>query len=163
MTLRAIEIFLPKEKQKEMEELLKDRNFLGIWNESLPGDIVHTKLLMLVEETGIILDFLEKNFSGEKGFRAVIMPVEATIPEINEAEEKESSLKQELPALGVSRQELYANIEGSSKLSGIYIVLVILSAIVAGIGILRNNVAIIIGAMVIALLAPNVALHSLLE
>ncbi|HWP91914.1 MAG TPA: TIGR00341 family protein [Thermodesulfobacteriota bacterium] len=47
----------------------------------------------------------------------------------------------------------------TTKLSKVYIILVILSSIVAAVGILRDNVAVIIGAMVIApLLGPNIAL-----
>ena len=59
----------------------------------------------------------------------------------------------------ISREELYADIEGATRLSWVFIVMIILSSVVATIGILRGNVAIVIGAMVIApLLGPNVAL-----
>lgn len=92
--------------------------------------------------------------------------MEATIPRPEPAEEaqpehKESQpeQKQDTKTARISREELYTDIEETIKFSWIYIVLVILSSIVAAIGILRNNVAVIIGAMVIApLLGPNVAL-----
>ena len=46
-----------------------------------------------------------------------------------------------------------------ANITSVYLVLVVLSSIVASIGILKDNVAIIIGAMVIApLLGPNMAL-----
>ena len=51
------------------------------------------------------------------------------------------------------------NIEDAARLSKIYLGMVILSALVATMGVLRDNVAVVIGAMVIApLLGPNVAL-----
>ncbi len=59
----------------------------------------------------------------------------------------------------IGREELYSDIEEMSKPTWIFILLVILSSVVAAVGILRNNVPAVIGAMVIApLLGPNVAL-----
>jgi|GEM_PF-34501 len=63
------------------------------------------------------------------------------------------------PKARISREELYAEISDTTRLTSVYVVTVVLSSIVAAIGILNNNVAVIIGAMVIApLLGPNVAL-----
>jgi uncharacterized hydrophobic protein (TIGR00341 family) len=58
-----------------------------------------------------------------------------------------------------TREELYNQIEKGARLDGNYLVLVFLSTVVAAIGLLENNVAVIVGAMVIApLLGPNIAL-----
>lgn len=60
---------------------------------------------------------------------------------------------------GVSRESLYADVSSGVYPSVDYFTLVILSTIVATIGLIENNVAVIIGAMVIApLLGPNLAL-----
>jgi uncharacterized hydrophobic protein (TIGR00341 family) len=71
-----------------------------------------------------------------------------------------SQEKAEKPkASRISREELYSDIEETTQLSWVFVAMVVLSSIVAAVGILRENVAIIIGAMVIApLLGPNVAL-----
>jgi uncharacterized hydrophobic protein (TIGR00341 family) len=59
----------------------------------------------------------------------------------------------------ISRDELYSRLSDAVKPNTAYFVLVALSVIVAAVGLVQNNAAIIIGAMVIApLLAPNVAL-----
>jgi len=59
----------------------------------------------------------------------------------------------------VTREELHSDMEAGGKLTFDFLVLVFLSSIVAGIGLIQNDVAIIIGAMVIApLLGPNLAL-----
>ena len=59
----------------------------------------------------------------------------------------------------ISREELYAQVMDTTRLSWVYVAMVVLSAIVAAIGILHDSVAVVIGAMVIApLLGPNVAL-----
>ncbi|MCY3413681.1 MAG: TIGR00341 family protein [Candidatus Heimdallarchaeota archaeon] len=58
-------------------------------------------------------------------------------------------------------EEIVANIAGSAVLSGEYLSLVILSAILASFGLLSNSVVIIIGAMIVAPLLGPVALTSL--
>ena len=60
---------------------------------------------------------------------------------------------------GSTREELYSQIEKNTRLDGNFLILVFLSTVVAAIGLLENNVAVVIGAMVIApLLGPNIAL-----
>ena len=60
---------------------------------------------------------------------------------------------------GSTREELYDQIEKGARLDGNFLVLVVLSTVVAAIGLLENNVAVVVGAMVIApLLGPNLAL-----
>ncbi|MDF1817059.1 MAG: TIGR00341 family protein [Immundisolibacteraceae bacterium] len=59
----------------------------------------------------------------------------------------------------VTRESLYDGIEKSAQLDQNFVLLVILSTVVATIGLLEDNVAVVIGAMVIApLLGPNLAL-----
>lgn len=59
----------------------------------------------------------------------------------------------------ISREELYSDVTDISGLSTYYLVMVGLSTVVASVGILRDNPAVIVGAMVIApLLGPNMAL-----
>ncbi len=71
----------------------------------------------------------------------------------NEQEEKNNTTK------GLSRQELYADLSDSINLNSNYILMCLLSAIVASSGVMLDNVAVIVGAMVIApLLGPNVGM-----
>jgi len=59
----------------------------------------------------------------------------------------------------ISRDELFSDLSDAVKVNVNYVALVILSVIVAAVGLVENNIAGIIGAMVIApLLTPNVAL-----
>ena len=72
-------------------------------------------------------------------------------PELEVAEKKSSGTR--------VREELYQNIEAGGRISSNFIWLVVLSTIVATIGLIEDNVAVVIGAMVIApLLGPNIAL-----
>ncbi len=79
------------------------------------------------------------------------------LPLIGRAEEAEE--KPKIKGSRISREELYSDLSETTNVSWIYITFTTLSTIVAAIGLLQNNVAVIIGAMVIApLLGPNVAL-----
>jgi uncharacterized hydrophobic protein (TIGR00341 family) len=124
------------------------------------------RILLPAETTEAITDVLEKEFKEVKDFRLLLLPVEATIPRLEiQNQEKEpvaspkESRKGSALALRISREELYGDISKTAHLTWIYVVLIILSTLVAAVGILRNNIVAIIGAMVIApLLGPNVAL-----
>lgn len=165
MALRLIEVFLPAEEKNRFQELLKDHEILGNWQEGLSEGQILIKLLLPAEKTGAVLDLMEKHFTTVEGFRIILLPVEASIPRPQAEEEKAeepkppAEEKPEKKTAGISREELYADIEETSQLSWTYVVFVLLASLVAAIGILRDNVVIIIGAMVIApLLGSNVAL-----
>jgi len=166
MALRLIEVFLPVEERDRIQDTLKDHKILGSWQEGLSEGKILIKLLLPAEETGAVLDLLEKRFSSVDGFRIILLPVEASIPRPQteeevpaEREEPQPERKPDTKIAGISREELYADIQETSRLSWVFIVLVLLASVVAAIGILRDNVVVIIGAMVIApLLGPNVAL-----
>jgi uncharacterized hydrophobic protein (TIGR00341 family) len=122
------------------------------------------KMLVSAEEAEAVLDLIDNNYGSVDGFRAVLIPVAASLPrpepvEQDDAEIAEAEDDKERKRERISREELYVIIEDAAKLSKIYIAVVILSAIVATMGVLRDNVTVVIGAMVIApLLGPNAAL-----
>ncbi len=170
MDLRIMEIVIPQEYKTEIEESLKEHTVLDIWQETIEEKRVHIKILVPTEKSEPILDLLEKRFSMVEGFRIILVPVEASIPRPKPAEEpKPESVKLKLekkPAskvIRVSREELYADVEKTIRLSWIFIVMVILSSIAASIGILGNNVIFIIGAMVIASVLGPLVVHILLS
>ncbi len=79
--------------------------------------------------------------------------LQTLIPKRSKKEEKNNTTK------GLSRQELYADLSDSINLNSNYILMCILSAVVASSGVMLDNVAVIVGAMVIApLLGPNVGM-----
>jgi uncharacterized hydrophobic protein (TIGR00341 family) len=165
MALRLVEVFLPAEEKSRLDEILKDQQTLGSWQEGSSEGKTLIKILLPTERTGEVLDRLEKHFTTVEGFRIILLPVEASIPRLQEEEkpaEPQEARPEEKPEKkigGISREELYADIQKTSKLSWVFVVFVILASLVAAIGLLRDNVVIIIGAMVIApLLGPNVAL-----
>lgn len=159
MALRLIEMILPEREAEGAGKLLEEYQLLGMWSEDLSQDWTLVNILPAEEGTEAILDLLEKRFSMVEGFRIILLPVEASIPRPEPEEQEEPQQDSEAGAARISREELYADIAYTTELSRVYVVMVVLSSIVAAIGILRGNVAIVIGAMVIApLLGPNVAL-----
>jgi uncharacterized hydrophobic protein (TIGR00341 family) len=91
----------------------------------------------------------------------VILAVEATLPrdEPEPADTPEQAAPEEKSPERISREELYEDIKDAAECSRVYIAMVVLSTIVAAVGLYYDSVAIIIGAMVIApLLGPNMAL-----
>ena len=166
MSLRLIECILPAgETAESVKELLSDLPVINVWEESGSDNAVVVKVIALAKDCEDILDTLEKRYSGKEVFRIVLLPVEATIPRPVETKEEASvngleKKKESVLKIGrISREELYADINDSANITLVYVVLVALSSVVASIGILKDNVAIIIGAMVIApLIGPNIAL-----
>jgi uncharacterized hydrophobic protein (TIGR00341 family) len=165
MALRLIKIILPETHGKHALDILKDQETQGFWQEgSAEGDFCISVLIDSVYSEEV-MDLFEKTFSTVNGFRLVLLPVEASIPRVKISEPsdampglKKADNEQGKP-LRISREELYADIVDSTKLSGVFVSMIALSTVVAAIGLLKNNVAVIIGAMVIApFLGPNVAL-----
>lgn len=166
MALRLIELILPEDQLQYAQGILKDCHAIGIWNEKLQEKKVLIRILLPADRTEEAMDTFEKQFSVVDGFRIILFPVEASIPRPQQPEE-ELVKKEEIPPeqqlasnIGrISREELYNDIADSAKITKVFIIMVALSSIVAAIGLMRGNVAVIIGAMVIApLIGPNVAL-----
>ena len=102
-----------------------------------------------------LLDELQRVLSSAANWRVVVLPVEATLPRPPEPEKTADGEKTKTTSL---REELYQKVSGDCKLNMDFIVLTILSAIVAAIGLNYDSVAIVIAAMVIApLLGPILA------
>lgn len=157
MAGRLIEIIVPETASDNVRELLGDR-VLGAWPD-LGGERLLLRALVPAEETQPILDRLQQRFSDMEGFHVVLLPVEATIPRPSEEPPSPGRKAEAKHGYRISREELYAEAEDSIRASPIFIAMTVLSAVVASIGLLRDNLAVVIGAMVIApLLAPNVTL-----
>ncbi|MZH41957.1 MAG: TIGR00341 family protein, partial [Nitrospinae bacterium] len=81
--------------------------------------------------------------------------LEAALPR----KEKEPSDEETRKTVTTTREELYNDVVRNANLDSTYLLLVFLSTVVVAIGLLEDNVAVVIGAMVIApLLGPNMAL-----
>ncbi|WP_417514420.1 TIGR00341 family protein [Minwuia sp.] len=106
-----------------------------------------------------LLDALQMTLSTTANWRIIILPVEATLPMLDEDKHDTEKAKKKRITGGLSREELGNQIARGAELDKNFGLLVALSAVVATIGLMEDNVAVVIGAMVIApLLGPNLAL-----
>lgn len=118
-----------------------------------PGATEVCRILARPEQQQELIDQLQATLGKEQSWRITLMTVDATIPELAEPDQPKRSPEQ------ATREELYAEIDRGSRIDSTFLLLVVLSTIVAAIGLLESNVAIVIAAMLIApLLGPNVAM-----
>ena len=113
------------------------------------------RLLVQPEQRQRVMDALQGLLSGSENSHVMMYSPDVVWP-ISKAKKEE-----EKPAASssITREELYSQIEKGARLDGNFILLDILSSIVVAIGLIEDNVAVVIGAMVIApLLGPNLAL-----
>ncbi|MGB8378723.1 MAG: TIGR00341 family protein [Rhodanobacteraceae bacterium] len=184
MALRLIEMVLTEKDGAEVQELLREHHVLEHRQIRLSDGEVLLRILVEAERSEAVLDVLEERSAGKEGDRVLVLPVEATLPraEAEPEPEPEPELEPEpepepetatptatatapeppppaeKPAGRIGREELYEDIKDAARCSRVYLAMVVLSTIVAAIGLYYNSVAIIIGAMVIApLLGPNMA------
>jgi uncharacterized hydrophobic protein (TIGR00341 family) len=110
------------------------------------------RILIADDKLQSILDSLQKIVGSGSDSRIVVLPVDLELPKPSDEERKKED------AAAATREELYNEVEKNSLLDLSFMVLVFLSTTVATIGLIENNVAVVIGAMVIApLLGPNLA------
>ncbi|MCR9128242.1 MAG: TIGR00341 family protein [Alphaproteobacteria bacterium] len=116
------------------------------------------RLLRLVFRDGDgqkAIDAIQAILDSEEDWRLVVLPVEATAPKVDESAEQTVSRQQRTLAL---REEMYEDIAKGARLNTDFALLTALSTIVVVFGLSADNVAAVIGAMVIApLLGPILA------
>ena len=165
MTQRVIKIILPEQHEKKAMELLGSQDNLIFWQEESSGTNFVASALTDLGHSEKLMDLFEKQFSYVEGFKLIPFPVEASVPRLDVSDESafdsnlDKAKTEEKKTIRISREELYSDIVDSTELSNIFVLMTILSTVVVAIGLLKNNVAVISGAMVIApFLGPNVAL-----
>ncbi len=113
-----------------------------------------SRMVVQDEKRQKVMDALQGALSGAEQTHILVIPLDAALPRSTEEDQA-----REQAARIATREELYSNVSQGSNLDGNFLLLVFLSTIVAAIGLIENNVAVVIGAMVIApLLGPNMAL-----
>ncbi len=162
MALRVVELMLPAEAWERSDlDLESSFRVRDLWSEDLRDDRRRIGVLMDAADTEPLLDELDRRFGDRDGYRVLLLPAEASLPRIEDGEEGEDAEEDgadDLPER-ISREELRAQLADGAEPTPVFLVMVALSALVCSFGLLAGDVAVIIGAMVIApLLSPLVAL-----
>lgn len=177
MSFRLVEVLVPEASEGAIDATLDDQPTLARWRSPVDEERVRITALLGGEGTETAVQALEERIKDISDARIILMPVEATLPrpedEAKEAEEtvartpKEAAemeeAKEAAEASGksarLSTAELYQDAVEMSQLTSPYVGLVLLSTIVAALGMWDGSIIAIIGAMVIApLIGPNVGL-----
>lgn len=155
MALRMLEVQLPPDLQASAEAALREVGASDTWSE--PGGPYGQTVRAVIgsERTGRAMDALHDRLAMSGGVRILVTPLDAVLPRPTATDDALGRAQPKTFA-AVSREEVYAAVHEGTRLTGTYMVLVILATLVAAIGLVRNNTAAVIGAMVVApLLGPN--------
>ena len=159
MTLRIIQVTLPAEFKKTILNIAERHEAIDVWWEPKNEDGFRT-ISILVDRTAQqeTLDSIQIHMKDIEKWRAVLLPVEAALPKKVESTNLTKNKKFKWRK-SLSREELFEEVAGGATGDFIYYIMVLLSTIVAAVGLIQDNVAVVIAAMVIApLLGPNLAL-----
>lgn len=154
MDLCLIKLFLPLTEEQNICKLLSSYDWLETESIFKSDRELAIDLVLEKKRVKTVVDDLKHKLSHLE-FKLLVLPVEAIATEDNS-----NSTQSPNPELNKYTQpEIYTQISQSIYLSGTEIALVVLSTVIAAIGLLQGSQVVIIGAMVIApLLKPNMAL-----
>ena len=140
-SVQTVAAIAEKYKARDFRAGLKDKD-----------DLQPMRLVVTDDKVQEVLDALQGVLGAQSYAKLLVYPIDISLPkQTEEQQEKEAKATQ-------ARESLYKEVQKNSRLDANYLVLVMLSTIVAAIGLIENNVAVVIGAMVIApLLGPNLA------
>jgi uncharacterized hydrophobic protein (TIGR00341 family) len=157
MPLRLVQITASENKRDRLREVAEKAHALNFSVTECEDGVIRAAALVQPEDRQDFLDGLQEVLEGGDGWRIVVLPVEAAIPNPEESEAWVKARKKR--NLEHSREELYNDVAKGAVLDQNFLLMVALSTVVAAVGLAANNVAVLIGAMVIApLLGPNLAM-----
>ncbi len=158
MAYKEIQIYCPKEKFDEIALIASQPEVIEFHSALQKDKTTYFSLLVASEKVQLITDRIQHALGKNPTYRTIVMTVDTVIPKPDAQSEDEAGKKSQ-KFIGVSREELLEIISKGVMLDYNFFLLAVFSTIVAAIGLLEDNVAVVIGAMVIApLLGPNLAL-----
>ena len=154
--MKIIEVVVDERYIDSIKNAAETNDASDFW--VVPSEVQERKVIRILvkpEQRQKTMDALQGILSTSLSARVVVIPVEATLPREEESEKE----TEKVIASETTREELYNSIGKNARLNRTYLLLIFLSTIVVAIGLLKDNVAVVIGAMVIApLLGPNLAM-----
>jgi len=155
MAMRIIEIVVPERDLDKVVRVTRAAEVADVWHLSgaEPGETV-VRVLAPTTHCQALIDKFHGILMDNK-HRIVLLPTLAVIPPPDEPEEQAPAQPQ---ANTAAREELYNSVVEGAQIDSTFVLLIVLSTLVAGIGLVEDNIAVVIGAMVIApLLGPSLA------
>ncbi len=159
MALRVVEVIAPSDLASSIRKVFQEHKPIDVWsvaeNEE-GGRRVVIRALLDPDYQQSTLDALQDALTGSEGWHILLHPLDAAIPKPEP--DDEAVEQRERNRMTSTREVLYNQIEKGAECNSDYLLFVALSTVVAGAALVTNNVAVLIGAMVIApFLGPNLA------
>ena len=165
MSARLVEVFLPETEVTRVEEILP-RHCSRYWRESVPGSQEKYSCIVQQRYAERLLGELETAFGAMPTFTAYVARLEAVLPPVEETAATElravgdlrppNAIERFFSRERISTDELYDDLEESLHITPSYLLMVVLSAMIAALGMRSGQTAVVIGAMIIApLLGPT--------
>lgn len=165
MSVRKVQIMADRHLRKALDEAIEPLETISKRRQTDDDDRLFYSLLVEEEEIQNVIDAIEPHIGRLTGANLIVLPVDVSLPlrdapDTRPESEKEAAKKnKQAKYSGRSREELYEEAAKGANLDRNYMLLVAFSTIVAAVAMLYDNVAALVGAMVIApLLGPNLAL-----
>ena len=153
--MRICEIISESKYKRALITIAEKQGVVDYWwsSELEDGRQVFT-MVVTDDSRQSVLDSLQKLFESDKNAKILVLPVDATIPRLQEGLNEDKKVDPR-----TTREELYEKVAKGVDLNLNFLLMVVLSTIVVTIGLSEDNIAVVVGAMVIApLLGPNIAL-----
>lgn len=150
MALRLLELIVDADDEDTLRGCLPDEPHL-VTRESLDGDRVQLRVVL---ESGAVEEVIEEiEEQLDERYQGLIHGLRATLPRRDPEEEDDEEHDR------VNIDELVAEVETALNPDVSYIAWNMLASVIACLGLIRDNVAIVIGGMIVApLLSPSVGL-----
>jgi uncharacterized hydrophobic protein (TIGR00341 family) len=154
--MRVIEVVAPGKHHDTLIDIAERHEAIDFWWGAEAEDGRRSfRILMSDENRQYLIDALQNLVAEPERLRILIYPIDAALPRPQSAD---TDAEEKPHSASTTREELYHRIEQGAVTDVNFFLMVILSTIVAAIGLIEDNVAVIIGAMVIApLLGPYLA------
>jgi len=154
MGQKILQIISDNSLIKEIRETIVDFDVINQWENKIDKSRFQLSLLIETSRSQEILDKLQPFLRKHPETQILILPIEATLPNANNFSNSKIDRK-----TSITREEMYNDLYKNSKLTFDYLILIFCSTLVASVGLITDNIAVLVGAMVIApFLGPNMAL-----
>ncbi len=158
MTLRMVQITISPDHERTLQRAIERLEVFHSWHVSTGDNLTVYHCVTDAREVQRIVDVAQSLIEHAKETRVTVLPVELALPR-QDPSALSSAYFDRGRGASVTREELRSKLAIGARLTTDYLLMVILSTIVAVIGLVGDNVAVVVGAMVIApFLGPNLAL-----
>lgn len=159
MQLRTLHIICSdNEAAKKVKKIFKGcKSVIESWENKNAESV--SIYLLVSDQDQKLFDSLQSLSEKQESVRMIVQTVDASFPKNFRDKKQEQEKNSPVFFDIISREEMLEIVKQRSRLNGSYLSLIIISSIVATIALIKDNVAMLIGAMVLTpLLGPNLAL-----